>query len=137
MLIGIRNLSFAEFERSLSCHNGMFSSERPTCERMRASEDMRSLFVGFRFTGTALLPICPRAKYSATSPISVRCRLHFYCHFIKRCSNKLQVQELSKSFSSTICVYTKIWRRICKSSGCSSAHLFSPVCKFATVPLLH
>ncbi len=69
------NRSFAEFDRSRSCHSGMFS--KAVLIWLRSSfdkDDMRSLLIGFRFTGTALLPICPALKCSATSPISVLCK---------------------------------------------------------------
>ena len=53
-------LSLAEFVRSLSCHKGIFSIATANKERrIRAKEDTLSLLIGFLFTGTALLPICP------------------------------------------------------------------------------
>ena len=73
--IGIVNLSFAEFERSLSCHSEIFSWAIFEKERsILASEDILSLFIGFLFTGTALLPNWPFLKGSSTSPISVLCK---------------------------------------------------------------
>ncbi len=70
------NLSFAEFDRSRSCHRGMFSNEVPIWLRNSFdSDEIRSLLIGFLFTGTALLPIWPFLKCSETSPISVLCKL--------------------------------------------------------------
>ena len=56
--IGSVNRSFAEFDRSLSCHNEIFSNETSIRDlRSLASEETFSLLMGLRFTGTALLPI--------------------------------------------------------------------------------
>ena len=74
-VIGITNLSLAEFDRSLSCHKGMFSNDVLTwLLKSFDKEDILSLLIGFLLTGTALLPIWPFLKYSATSPISVLCK---------------------------------------------------------------
>ena len=73
--VGMVNLSLAEFERSRSCHSGTFSRDTWTWARSSLESDVtRSLFMGLRFTGTALLPICPLANLSDTSAISVLCR---------------------------------------------------------------
>ena len=70
--VGMMNRSLAELERSRSCQRGTFSRATPSwLRRSLDSEVIRSLLMGLRFTGTALLPICPFANLSATSPISV------------------------------------------------------------------
>src|SRR5665648_164510 len=74
--IGIVNRSFAEFDKSRSCHRQIFSIETVNKDlKSFAKEDTLSLLIGFFFTGTALLPICPLLKDSATSSISVRLSL--------------------------------------------------------------
>ena len=77
---------------------------------MRSSDDMRSFFVGFLFTGTALLPICPRAKYSATSSISVRCRLRISTAILSSVVPTSASEKTNSAYLSrgTICVATRI-----------------------------
>src|SRR6476620_8498696 len=58
VLVGIMKRSFAELDKSLSCHKEMFSKAMLTLDfNILAKEDILSLFIGFFFTGTALLPI--------------------------------------------------------------------------------
>ncbi len=73
--IGIVNRSLAEFDKSRSCQRQIFSIETLRRDlKSFAKEDTLSLLIGFFFTGTALLPICPLLKDSAISSISVRCK---------------------------------------------------------------
>src|SRR5688500_19146027 len=73
--IGIVNRSLAEFDKSRSCHRQIFSIETFKRDlKSFAKEDTLSLLIGFFFTVTALLTICPLLKYSATSSIFVLCK---------------------------------------------------------------
>ena len=108
-LVGMVNLSFAEFERSLSCHSGIFSNAMLTWLRSIFDNDVtRSLLVGFLFMGTALLPIWPFLKGSATSPISVLWRFRISTAIF---SNVAPIKALQNTYSAyfsraMICVVT-------------------------------
>ena len=50
--IGIIKRSLAEFDKSLSCHNAIFSKETFRFDlTILANEEILSLFIGFFFTG--------------------------------------------------------------------------------------
>ena len=107
--VGRINLSFAEFDKSRSCHKGIFSNDTPTWLRNNLdNDDTRSLLIGFLFTGTALLPIWPFLNCSATSPISVLWRFLISIAIFSRVA---PIKANSNTYSAyrslgTICVVT-------------------------------
>ena len=91
--------SFAEFERSRSCHDAIFSIETSTNDRnVLASEDTRSLFMGLRLTGTALLALAKGlGNFTYLGALQVP---YLEGYFFKRGANKCYIKlHLSKPFS--------------------------------------
>ena len=100
--IGSAKRSFAEFERSRSCHDIIFSIDTLTSDRsILASENTRSLFIGFRLTGTALpshLAFPERLGYfTYLCPLQIP---DLYSDLVKRGANKCNTKlYLCKSLS--------------------------------------